>query len=80
MLASLASVDCVVIFPNINCVDLLELIPPDVYVKGGDYTVDTINREEYEVLKDTNCRFSFIDFVDGLSTSAILEKLKEPEA
>ena len=77
MLASLASVDCVVIFPDINCVDLLSLIPPDVYVKGGDYTVDTINRDEYDVLKDTGCSFAFIDFVEGLSTSSILEKLKQ---
>src|ERR1700761_2976849 len=42
MLASLVMVDAVVIFEEDTPLDLIELIQPDVLVKGGDYTIDEI--------------------------------------
>jgi rfaE bifunctional protein nucleotidyltransferase chain/domain len=42
MLAALAVVDYVVVFPDANVERLLRSIKPDVHCKGTDYTVDTV--------------------------------------
>lgn len=42
MLASLLIVDAVVIFEEDTPLELIEIIKPDVLVKGGDYTIDQI--------------------------------------
>src|SRR6185436_387277 len=42
VLAALANVDAVCVFPEIRATRFLELARPDVYVKGGDYTLDTM--------------------------------------
>lgn len=42
MLASLLMVDAVVIFEEDTPLDLIEIVKPDVLVKGGDYTIDQI--------------------------------------
>ena len=76
ILASMEAISAVVIFDGINCASLLKSIPPDVYVKGGDYDIDTINRDEYEVLSQTDCQFEFIPFVSGLSTTNLIDKIK----
>ena len=73
MLTSLSSVDYVVIFEERSPSDLLDKIKPDFYTKGGDYTID--NLPERDVIKKNNIRVEFIDFVEGKSTTQILEKI-----
>src|ERR1700744_4337821 len=43
VLAALESVDAVHVFPEQDARAFLQLVQPDIYVKGGDYTIDTIN-------------------------------------
>ncbi len=76
LLASLESVDAVVIFPNLKPIDLFEAVPPDVYVKGGDYNEETTDRDEYVVLKRLGAKFVFVKFVPGYSTSQLLAKIR----
>jgi rfaE bifunctional protein nucleotidyltransferase chain/domain len=75
MLASLECVDAVFSFNDERATSLFDVLSPDVYVKGADYTEETLNREEYAVLKRVGASFQFIEFVDGCSTSLIVQKI-----
>ena len=46
VLAALASVDGVCIFAEKTATKFLSAAKPDIYVKGGDYTLDTLNQDE----------------------------------
>lgn len=75
MLASLATVDGVVIFDSPRCVELLSRLKPDVYVKGGDYTIDSLDSTERAVLQENQATIQFIPFVPGFSTTDLLAKI-----
>lgn len=77
LLASLECVDAVVVYDDIRATRVLEAINIDCYVKGGDYSEETMNKEEYVALKAQNVKFCFIPFVQGLSTSNLIQKIKE---
>lgn len=77
LVASLACVSAVVIFNGPKPVDVFTAIPPDVYVKGGDYTEDSLDREEHAILKQAGARFVFIPLVDGCSTTATVRRIRE---
>jgi D-beta-D-heptose 7-phosphate kinase/D-beta-D-heptose 1-phosphate adenosyltransferase len=76
MLASLECVAAVVMFESSDCTDIFRRLRPQVYVKGGDYTEETLVRDEYHLLKSMGCRFVFIPFVDGLSTTDIIKRIQ----
>lgn len=74
VLCALACVDYVVMFDEKSPVDLLDLIKPDIYTKGGDYTLETL--PEADVILKNNGKVEFIDFVEGKSTTKIIDKMK----
>jgi rfaE bifunctional protein nucleotidyltransferase chain/domain len=76
LLCALECVDAVVIFGEPRCTEYFKVLQPDVYVKGGDYTIETLNPEERTALQQANAKFCFIPFVDGFSTTSIIEKIK----
>ena len=76
LLASLEAVDAVVVFPTVKPLEVFRCVVPDVYVKGGDYTVDTIDREECVLLQSLGCEFRFIPFVPGLSTTSTISRVR----
>jgi len=76
VLAALESVDLVAIFPELRATRLIELAMPDVYVKGGDYTSETLNAEEQAALRKIGTRVDIVPFENGYSTSGLLEKLR----
>ena len=74
ILAALESVDYVTIFDDISPRTLIAGLLPDVLVKGGDYALDQIHgREEVET---AGGRVVSLPFVEGASTSEIIERLK----
>src|SRR5439155_18875350 len=75
VLAALSSVDAVCIFRESNVLRLLELIEPDIYAKGGDYTIDTIIQEERRLVEQMGGKVVVLSGVPGKSTSALLDKL-----
>jgi rfaE bifunctional protein nucleotidyltransferase chain/domain len=77
LLASLEAVDAVVVFGSPKPLDVFRRVVPDVYVKGGDYTVDTIDREECALLQGLGCEFRFIPFVPGFSTTGTISRVRE---
>ncbi len=74
LLAALLMVDAVVIFEEDTPLELIKMIKPDVLVKGGDYTLETIVGAK-EVIA-TNGKVEIIPLEAGFSTTATIEKLK----
>lgn len=79
MLAALESVSAVVIFDSTKPVEVFRKIHVDIYAKGGDYTEETLDREEYAILKAQNPRFCFIPFVTGFSTSNTIRHIRNED-
>src|SRR5437867_5069275 len=75
ILAALRSVNYVTIFDDVSPRSLIAQLLPDVLVKGGDYALDEIHgREDVEV---AGGRVVSLPFVEGVSTSAIIEQMKK---
>jgi len=75
ILAALRQVDFVTIFDDASPRSLIAKLLPDVLVKGGDYTLDEIHgREEVEAAGGTVIA---IPFVEGASTSTIIERMRK---
>jgi rfaE bifunctional protein nucleotidyltransferase chain/domain len=75
VLAALASVDGVCIFLEKTAVNFLAATQPDVYVKGGDYTLDTLNQDERQTVERASGKIVIIPLVPGKSTTALLGKI-----
>jgi len=75
VLAALASVDGACIFTDKTATRFLAAAQPDVYVKGGDYTLDTLNQDERRVVEQAGGRIVILPIVPGKSTTALLQKL-----
>lgn len=75
LLSSLMFVDAVVIFNTPKCTNLFLSLKPDIYVKGGDYNIDSIDKEEKAALLSVGSKIKFIKFIPGLSTTEILRKI-----
>ena len=74
VLSALSFVDYIVIFEEESPVELLDIVKPDIYTKGADYTVETLP-EAQTVLKNGG-KIEFINLVEGKSTTNIIEKTK----
>ena len=79
MLCSLASVDRVVIFDRLRCDRELAAIAPDVYVKGGDYTLDKLDPDERAVLEQAGIKIVFKPFIPGFSTTTLIQRILNAE-
>ena len=77
VLAALASVDGVCIFPEKRATRFLEEARPDVYVKGGDYTLETMDQDERRAVESAGGRIQFLPFVPGKSTTALVERMSQ---
>ena len=75
VLAALESVDGVCIFAEPTATRFLAAAQPDIYVKGGDYTVETLNQDERRTVESAGGRIVIIPFVPGKSTTALLKKI-----
>ncbi|CAM3665457.1 D-glycero-beta-D-manno-heptose 1-phosphate adenylyltransferase [Polynucleobacter arcticus] len=74
LLAALASVDLVVLFTEQTPVNLITKIRPDIYVKGGDYEIDTL--EETRLVKTWGGKAIAIPFLYERSTTTLLGKIR----
>lgn len=74
VVAALESVSFVTTFDERTPCELLRRCRPDVYVKGGDYDIETL--EETRLVRSWGGRSVSIPFVDGYSTSALVERIR----
>jgi D-glycero-beta-D-manno-heptose 1-phosphate adenylyltransferase len=76
LLLGLKPVDAVVVFDELTASSFLEQIKPDIYTKGGDYSQEDIkNWPEYKTAQELGCKIKLIDFVNGKSSTKIIESL-----
>ncbi|HWV98685.1 MAG TPA: adenylyltransferase/cytidyltransferase family protein [Candidatus Acidoferrum sp.] len=77
VLAALESVTGVCIFAERAATRFLSRAQPDVYAKGGDYTLDTLNQEERRTVEQAGGKIEIVPFLPGKSTTALLKKIAE---
>jgi rfaE bifunctional protein nucleotidyltransferase chain/domain len=70
-------VDAVTIFPDMRATAFLHASRPDIYVKGGDYTVESLNPEEAAALQACGSKVEIVNLVPGKSTTKLVEKMAE---
>ena len=75
VLAALESVTGVCIFAEKTATRFLSAAQPEIYVKGGDYTLHTLNQEERQIVEQAGGKIVIISFVPGKSTTTLLEKI-----
>ena len=76
VLSSIKYVDLVVIFHEISASRFLEAIKPDVYVKGGDYSLDDLPECEQRVLEENVSDIQILPELTGRSTTNIIQRIK----
>ena len=75
VVGALKAVDYVVLFGEQTAETVIAEVKPDVYVKGGDYTLDTL--PEAKIVQSYGGKVAFIDMVEGRSTTNIINKIKK---
>jgi rfaE bifunctional protein nucleotidyltransferase chain/domain len=75
VLAALESVTGVCIFTDTTAAKFLAAAQPDIYVKGGDYTLESLNQDERRAVESSGGKIKIVPFVPGKSTTALLEKI-----
>ena len=74
VLGALACVDYLTIFHTERVTDLVRVIRPQVYAKGGDYTVASLDAGERGALEAVGAEIRILPLVPGKSTTSIIEK------
>jgi D-beta-D-heptose 7-phosphate kinase/D-beta-D-heptose 1-phosphate adenosyltransferase len=72
LLSQMSSVDAVVIFDEDNPLRLIDLVKPDVLVKGGDYMESTVIGAE--LVKGWGGRVELVELIPGVSTTQLIRK------
>ncbi len=76
VLAALACIDYVTIFPEVRATHFLERVQPPIYVKGGDYKPETLDPEEHAALEEAGAEIRIIPFEPGYSTANLIVRIQ----
>ena len=76
LLASFSFIDAVVLFSEDTPINLISTLLPDVLAKGGDYKIETI--VGHEIVQKNGGEVILVPFVDGFSSTTIIEKIRKP--
>lgn len=76
IIAGLESVDAVCIFPGTRATEFLRLARPTVWVKGGGYSLQSLNTSEKAAVEAGGGRIMLMPMVGDLSTTLLISKLK----
>ena len=74
VLAALESVSLVTLFDESTPLELLKLVRPDLYVKGGDYDVESL--AETTLVRSWGGDARALSFVDGYSTTSLVDRIR----
>jgi D-glycero-beta-D-manno-heptose 1-phosphate adenylyltransferase len=75
VVAALASVDGVCVFPDRTAERFLSVAQPDIYVKGGDYSLDTLDQNERREVERCGGKIVILPMVPGKSTTTLLKNI-----
>jgi rfaE bifunctional protein nucleotidyltransferase chain/domain len=76
VLAALACVDFVTIFDSTRATETIRMVRPDIYAKGGDYTLDALDPAERAALEEVGAEIRILPLVPGKSTTATIARWK----
>ena len=76
VLAALEPVDYITIFDTPRVTSIIQAIRPDVYVKGGDYTLDTLVPEERQSLEQCGTQIVILPEIGSFSTTGVIERVR----
>ena len=77
VLAALSCVDRLVVFDEETPIDLIRALRPDVYVKGGDYTRETL--PEAPVVESLGGKVRILPYVEDVSTTGVIARIRAAE-
>ncbi|MDR1254886.1 MAG: adenylyltransferase/cytidyltransferase family protein [Puniceicoccales bacterium] len=77
LLNALQCVNGLYTFDGLHLAKEIELIAPHIYVKAGDYTLETLHPLERAALEKNRSRILFLNFVSGWSTSGIVQSITQ---
>jgi bifunctional ADP-heptose synthase (sugar kinase/adenylyltransferase) len=72
---ALESVNGVFVFDSLRATNFLQTTEPDVYVKGGDYTVEDLPTEERTAVSKRGGRILVLGHVPGKSTTNLSKQI-----
>ena len=75
VVAALESVTCVAIFPEMRATAFLRAATPSIYVKGGDYTLDSLDPAERAALEEMQSSLRILPLEPGYSTSGLVARM-----
>ena len=75
VLSALASVDYVVPFAESTPIELIKIVRPDIYVKGGDYTPQTL--PEAPIVQELGGVVKILPFVSDRSTTSLINRIRQ---
>ena len=75
VIAALESVSQVCVVPDVKASEFQSRSKPDVWVKGGDYTLETLVQEERQIVEKSGGKIVLISFVPGKSTTNLVQKI-----
>ena len=75
VLSALEAIDYVVIFDEKTAENIVGVVKPDIYAKGGDYSIDTL--PEAKIVAEHGGKTVLLQLVDGKSSTNIINKCKE---
>lgn len=76
VLSALACVDHVTLFHEPRAAGVIREVQPHLYVKGGDYTLETLHPEEVAALREAGAELRILPLVPGKSTTATVAALQ----
>ncbi len=80
VLASLGCVDFVTLFHSPRATDVIREVRPQLYVKGGDYTVEALDPGERQALEAAGAAIEILELIPGKSTTAVIHKMANSHA
>ncbi|MEQ1851642.1 MAG: adenylyltransferase/cytidyltransferase family protein [Chthoniobacteraceae bacterium] len=75
VLCALACVDFVTVFHTERVTELIGVIRPHIYAKGGDYTVDSLDPGERHAIEEAGAAIRILPLVPGRSTTASINRM-----
>ncbi len=75
VLSALSCINHLVLFDDESPIELIRDLQPDIYAKGGDYRIDTINQPERRVVQAYGGEIALLPGVEGMSTTAVIDRI-----
>lgn len=76
LISKLKCVDAAVVFEDVRATRFLEAARPHVWVKGGDYTVETLDADEKSVVEENGGEIVIVPSYGAYSTTGVLERIQ----